>query len=342
MNLLKKIIYKSKHKPGVAITIFFVIIMAVSLLFYALTPIDDRNILSIVDIPKGTSFFQSVDLLEKAGLIKNKHMFYLLVISKNAHRHLRAGEYEFSTSMSPLTILNKLIRGEIKCYRVTIPEDFTAREIVARLVSFRLIDEKTFMNLATDRKFLRSLEIQSPFIEGYLYPDTYLLDRSMTTKDIIKIMVDRFWKSITPDMHKRAAELGMSIPEIVTLASIIGKESCYGSEKTLISAVFHNRLKKGMKLQSDPTAIYDLESFTGTVKRSHLKRATPYNTYVITGLPPTPIANPAIDSLHAALYPAPVNYLYFVSNKNGSHQFSSTLKAHNTAILRYQIKSKKE
>jgi UPF0755 protein len=318
------------------------IFVVFSLLFYALTPVDDRNITSIVDIPKGTSFIQSVDILENAGLIRHRYMFYLLVISKNVRRHIRAGEYELSTSMSPMGILNKLVRGEIKFYPVTIPEDFTVKEIAARLASFKLIDEKVFMNLASDRRFLRSLDIQSPSIEGYLYPDTYFLDRSMGVREVMKIMVDRFWKEITPELRKRANEIRMSIPEIVTLASIIGKESGYRSEKALISAVFHNRLKKDMKLQSDPTAVYNLGSLDVKVTRSHLKRETPYNTYVIYGLPPGPIGNPAIDSIHAALYPAPANYLYFVSNNKGSHLFSSNFKDHNKAVLRYQIERKKE
>ena len=340
MKLLNKLIYKSR-KRLVFIAMILFIFMALSLLFYALTPVDSRNVTSIINIPKGTSFIQSVDMLEEAGLIKHRYIFYLLVISKNAHRHIRAGEYELSTSMSPMDILNKLVRGEIKSYKVTIPEDFSVREIADRLVSFRLVDEKAFMNLASDSSFLRSLGLKSSFIEGYLYPDTYLFDRSMSTREIIQIMVDRFWKAMTPDKQKRVDELGMSLQEAVTLASIIGKESGYKDEKALISAVFHNRLKKGMKLQSDPTAIYDLKSFNGIVLRSHLRRETPYNTYHIKGLPPSPIGNPAADSLQAALYPAPVDYLYFVSNNNGSHNFSSSLKDHNKAVLRYQIERKK-
>lgn len=341
MKSLKKIVHRNSRSVAFAITGLFIFVIF-SLLFYTLTPLDNRNVTSIVNIPKGTSFIQSVDILENAGLVKNKYMFYLLVISQNVHRHIRAGEYELSTSMSPMDILNKLVSGDIKSYSVTIPEDFTVREISARLASFKLIDANIFMSLSSDSRFLRSLGIQSSSVEGYLYPDTYFLDRSMGAREIINMMVGRFRKSVTPEMRKRASELGMTLSEIVTLASIIGKESGYGSEKALISAVFHNRLKKGMRLQSDPTAVYNLDSFDGHVKRSHLKRVTPYNTYVINGLPPCPIGNPAIDSIRAALYPAPVNYLYFVSNRSGSHNFSSNLKDHNKAVLRYQIERKKD
>lgn len=341
MKCLKRIVHRNRKCVAFTITGLFIFVLF-SLLFYALTPLDNRDVTSIVDIPKGTSFIQSVDILENAGLVKNRYMFYLLVLSNNVHRHIRAGEYELSTSMSPMDVLNKLVSGDIKSYHVTIPEDFTVREIAARLASFELIDEKIFMSLSLDSRFLRSLGIQSPSVEGYLYPDTYFFDRSMGAGEIINVMVERFRKSVTPEMRKRASELGMTLPEIVTLASIIGKESGYRSEKALISAVFHNRLKKGMKLQSDPTAIYNLDSFDGYVKRSHLKRESPYNTYVINGLPPSPIGNPAVDSIRAALYPASVDYLYFVSNNNGSHNFSSNLRNHNKAVLRYQIERKKE
>jgi UPF0755 protein len=341
MKVFKKFADKNKKKVLFTMMVVF-IMMSFSLFLYALTPMDDRNTTSIIGIPKGTRFIESVDILQEAGLIKNRYLFYLLAISKNVHRHIRAGEYELSTSMSPMDILNKLVKGEIKYYSVLIYEDFTVRDIAAHLVSLNLIDEKAFMNLATNSSFLRSLGIEGPSIEGYLYPDTYYLDRSMSTRDIMKIMVDRFWKALTPELRKRADDIGMSIPEVVTLASIIGKESGDKQEKALISAVFHNRLKKGMKLQSDPTAIYGLGSFKEKIKRSHLRKETPYNTYHIDGLPPGPIGNPAVDSIHAALYPASVNYLYFVSNNDGSHQFSSNLTAHNEAVLRYQIERKKE
>jgi UPF0755 protein len=311
-------------------------------LYYAVSPADRRNEIVTVDIPKGTSFLRSVDLLENAGLIKNKYLFYALVIARNAQGNIRAGEYELSTSMSPLDIINKLVKGDIISYKVTIPEDFTVAEIAARLASYKLVDEKAFVSLAGDAKFVASLGIEGRSAEGYLCPDTYLFDKTMGAKHIIKIMVDQFWKTFTHDMQKRAEELGMTIPQVVTLASIIGKESGFKDEKPLVSAVFYNRLKKRMRLQSDPTAVYDLKSITKVIKRKHLQKNTPYNTYVISGLPPGPIANPAIDSLQAALYPASVNYLYFVSNNDGSHNFSSSLVAHNRAVLKYQIDRKKE
>ena len=338
----KKTIYKySKSLTALIVVLSFVIFFTL-LLHYAISPVSDRNEIITVDIPRGTSFLVSGDILEKAGLVRHKYLFYLLVISKNGQGHIRAGEYEMATSMSPEEIIDKLVKGEIAAYNVTIPEDITVHEIAARLASFKLVDEKTFLALTTDIQFLASLGIKGSSAEGYLYPDTYMLDKSMNAKDIMRVMVNQFWKMFTPEMEKRANDLGMTIPQVITLASLIGKESGYKDEKPMISAVFYNRLRKGMKLQCDPTAVYDLKPFTGTIKRKHLTRSTPHNTYVIDGLPPGPIANPAIDSLHAALYPAPVDYLYFVSNNNGSHHFSSNLSTHNKAVLKYQFERKKE
>jgi len=332
---------KHRKSPTVILTVIIIFVLLAGL-YYAVSPIDHRNEIVTVDIPRGTSFLRSVDLLENAGLIKNKYLFYALVLAKNAQGNIRAGEYEMSASMSPMEIIDKLVKGDIKFYRVTIPEDFTLREIAVRLASYRLVDEKLFLSLAKDTKLLAELDIEGRSVEGYLYPETYNFDKSMGPRAIIEEMVTQFRKRFTPAMEKRAKELGLTTHQVVTLASLIGKETGHEEEKPQVSAVFHNRLRKKMKLQSDPTSVYDLESFAGAVKKKHILRKSPYNTYIIDGLPPSPIANPAIDSLQAALYPAPGNYLYFVSNNDGSHKFSSSLSAHNRAVIKYQIDRKKE
>ena len=256
-----------KHKRSPTVILLVIIIFALLAgLYYAVSPIDRRNEIVTVDIPRGTSFLRSVDLLENAGIIKNKYLFYALVIARNAQGNIRAGEYELSTSMSPLDIINKLVKGDIISYKVTIPEDFTVAEIAARLAFYKLVDEKTFVSIAGDAKFIASLGIEGRSAEGYLYPDTYLFDKTMGAKYIIKIMVDQFWKTFDHNMQEKAEELGMTIPQVVTLASIIGKESGFKDEKPLVSAVFYNRLKKRMRLQSDPTAVYDLKSITRVIK----------------------------------------------------------------------------
>ena len=323
----------------VACVAFAIIGSFAALIYYSSTPINpdgNKDTVALVDIPTGSSFVKITEILNKAGLIKSRFLFYCLALTKRATRSIRAGEYEFSDSMTPGAVIDKLLRGEIKYYRITIFEDFTTQEIVERLAESKLIDEETFLELAYDRDFLNTLGIKAKSIEGYLFPETYKFNRSMSTRQIMKTMVNRFWKRVTPEMVKRAEELGFDLNQFVTFASIVGKESGNQAERPMISAVFHNRLKKRMPLQSDPTAVYDLEDFSGKVRRSHLKRKSPYNTYIIRGLPPGPIANPGIDSLNATLNPAKVNYLYFVSQKDGTHYFSSSLDMHNQAANRYR------
>jgi len=338
LNRLRKAV---KQRWETAFLLILIALLAgIAFYRYATSPVNHLSAARIVDIPKGSGFFRITETLNEAGLVENRPFFWLLALGKQATGHIRAGEYEFVGSMSPGEILDKLVRGEIKDYQVTLPEDLTVNDVAIRLLADKLINEKEFMALATDKLFLASLDIEGDSIEGYLYPNTYLFDRSMTTREVIRILVRQFWKKITPEMRKRAEEIGLSLNEWVTLASIIGKESGNKEEKPLISAVFHNRLKLGMKLQSDPTAVYHLEREGNPVKtvlRSHLKKDTPYNTYIINGLPPGPIANPGTDSLRAALYPAPVGYLYFVATNDGAHQFSSSFEAHNRAVLKYQM-----
>jgi UPF0755 protein len=312
------------------------------LVVYAHRPIDNRTLDTTIYIPRGAGFFEIVDILDQAGMVKQKSLFVLLTLLKGGARQIKAGEYDLATSMSSFDVLDKLIRGEIKFHKVTIPEDYTLKQIADRLVAEHLVSEENFIRVATDPVFLASLNIAAASAEGYLYPDTYHFNRNMRTQEIVETMIRQFWKKITPQMMDRAKELGMTTTQMVALASLIGKETGYKEEKAKVSAVFHNRLKKGMRLQSDPTAIYSLTDYQSVVRRKHLDTDTPYNTYKIMGLPPGPIANPGIDSLLAALYPAPVNYLYFVSNNDGTHQFTTTFAAHTQAVLKYQIKRKKE
>lgn len=322
--------------------VFVLLALLIIALIYGNLRSNGLDVTATVNIPKGAGFLQIVDILDREGLVKNKFLFSVLAFSNGVAGAIKAGEYEMTSSMTPVQIIEKLVSGDIKVYRVTIPEDFTLKQIAERLAEKKLVEEKNFITVTTDPKFLASLRIDAPSAEGYLYPDTYDFNRAMTIREIARIMINQFWKKVTPEMIKRASAMGMTLTEFVTLASIIGKETGYKEEKKLVSAVFHNRLKKGIRLQSDPTAIYDLNQYSYNVKRRHLDVDSPYNTYKINGLPPGPIANPGIDSLRAALEPAPVNYLYFVSNNDGTHQFSSTLIAHNKAVLKYQIKRKNQ
>jgi UPF0755 protein len=222
-----------------------------------------------------------------------------------------------------------------------IPEGFTVRQVARRLSDWGLVDYETFIARARDPRLLQALGIQGGSVEGYLYPETYIFTRSMGEEEIIRYMVRQFRKRQRPEWEKEAEKKGLALEEVITLASIIEKEGGLPEEKPLVSAVFHNRLKRGMKLQSDPTVIYGLEDFDGNLKKSHLRKNMPYNTYVHKGLPPGPICNPGLDSIEAALYPATVPYLYFVARNDGSHYFSTTLSHHREAVLKYHIRKEK-
>jgi len=311
------------------------LIFSVLLLNYSISPIDRKNQTVIVDIPTGSSFFTIMKMLDQQGLIKNKVFFYSLSVILKARLKIRAGEYEINTLLSPLRMIQKFVQGDIKKYRVLIQEDLSMREIAEKLQKDKLINKEIFFDLARDKDFLESLNIPGDSIEGYLFPDTYLFNRSMNTRRIMKKMVDTFWEKVTPEIIQKASEKGFSTHQLITLASIIGKEAGNNMEKPLISAVFHNRLRRRMPLQSDPTAVYDLDGFEGKIVRSHLRRKSPYNTYVIRGLPPGPIANPGVTSIKATLNPAPVDYIYFVSKRDGSHYFSSSLAEHVKAVNQY-------
>ncbi|MBN2538821.1 MAG: endolytic transglycosylase MltG [Deltaproteobacteria bacterium] len=308
---------------------------------YTNSPIDFEYRELTVEIPRGSSFAQTADILSEAGMIRHKKKFYLLALVTDASKHIKAGEYVLRSSMTPMAVLEKLMRGKVKGYQVFIPEGFTLSQIASRLENQGLADRETFISLASDSRLLSSLGIEEESAEGYLFPDTHMLNKSMGEEGIIRFMVRQFRKVMTPDMLKRANELGLTEGEVVTLASIIEKEGGPLEERPMISAVFHNRLKRGMRLQSDPTVIYDIEDFDGNLRKADLQKETPYNTYRIDGLPPGPICNPGMEAIEAALYPESVDFLYFVSKNNGSHQFSSNLKDHNKAVLKYQIKRKK-
>jgi conserved hypothetical protein, YceG family len=312
---------------------FYIVIICIIIPFvpyaiisdYAERPVNSQGIPVTIEIPKGAGFPRITGILEEAGVVKHRKLFYLLAKLRDAPTNIRAGEYEMNSSMSPTDTINKLVKGNIKGYRVPIPEGFNIRQIAARLTSSNLVNEEEFIKAASDPQFVSSLGIHGNSVEGYLFPDTYIFDRSMDEKGLIRVMVNRFRHVVTPDMSKRAAELGLATEEFATLASIIEKEGGPKEEKALISAVFHNRLRDGMRLQSDPTVIYGIKDFDGNITKKHLRNKTPYNTYRIWGLPPGPITNPGRDSLLAALYPADVPYLYFVSKNNGSHHFQPTL-----------------
>ena len=301
-------------------------------------PPRDVEIHQVVEIPPDASFKTVASLLAQKGLIVSPFWFRLLGKVQDAERKIKPGEYDLHTKMRPPEILDALVKGKVIQYSVVIPEGFTAYQVGKVLNEANLADDAVITHLFRTPEFVKSLGIQAATLEGYLFPDTYYFPRRTKPEEILKTMVSRFRQVYTPDLQARATALNMTEREVITLASIIEKETGQDDERALISAVFHNRLRKRYPLQSDPTVVYEMPEFDGKWTHALLARATPYNTYVHPGLPPGPIANPGLKSLVAALNPAPVSYLYFVSKNDGSHQFSASLDEHNRAVGRYQKK----
>lgn len=299
-------------------------------------PSKDLAPYKIVSIPDGSTFQQVATLLERERLIKSRTAFILLGRTQSADRKIRAGEYELNAGMIPAEILSKLINGQVVLHPITIPEGLSMVQIADLMAQHEVVDRAEFLRLARDPSFIASLGLKVATLEGYLYPDTYKFPRSMKPRDVVATMVDHFRQVFSPELRARALELNMTEHEVVTLASVIEKETASEGERTDISAVFHNRLKKHIPLQSDPTVIYGLTNFDGNIRKKDLSTPSPYNTYRVTGLPPGPIANPGLPAIRATLYPSNSQALYFVSRNDGTHQFSATLAQHNEAVEKYQ------
>jgi len=335
------------HQRTVDLLITFIGLVGVFLAtgyIHVLAPAKWERHSKVVTIQAGTGFLDISRILEENGIIRDRRIFYLLARMQEAIPKVKAGEYEMNTGMAPLGVLDKLVRGDVIQYPITIPEGFNLFQIAEVLEKAGISKKKNFLEKTKDPVFIASLELEGESLEGYLFPDTYNFPKGVGEEWAIRQMVSRF-KTVYSSLAKRAEELGLSRKEVVVLASMIEKEAADDQERRLIAAVFHNRLQRGMALQSDPTAVYDGK--VGRIKstkitKQDLRRNTPYNTYQFRGLPQGPIANPGLKSIQAVLYPANVSYLYFVSKNDRSHYFSTTLEEHNRAVIKYQRKIKKD
>lgn len=293
----------------------------------------------IFEVPEGVTLKWIAANLQKEGIIENKTLFMLAGRVLLSDKDVRAGEYLFTTDMSLFEVISSFRNGKVNYRTVTIPVGARIDQIGEILQDKGLVDKETFRQLTRNHGLisLLNLDSETDSLEGFLYPDTYYFVKNSSPDRIVRKMIMRFNKLFTPEMAARASELHMSIKEVVTLASVIEKELGSESERTLISAVFHNRLRRKMPLQSDPTVIYALgEDFDGDLKKKHLIFKSSYNTYLQRGLPPGPIGSPTIESIRAALYPANVDYLYFVSRNDGTHYFSNNFEEHDRAVAVYQ------
>jgi len=315
-----------------------IILIVVGLFFFkASRPMSDNTQSQVFEVRSGMTLKQVSQELFRQNLIRSANAFQVIALIQDKEKLIKVGEYYISPSMLPAEILQRITSSKTVLHSITIPEGYRITEIANLLEEKDLADKNIFLQEAKNVELLEGIPTSS--LEGYLFPDTYHFGKRTTEAAIINKMVETFKeRALKQEFLKRAEDLGFSYHEIITLASLIEKETGKDSERKQISSVFHNRLKKNMLLQTDPTVIYVIDIFDGNIRKRDLNIDSPYNTYRYKGLPPGPIANPGLKSIIAALYPATTSNLYFVSKQDGSHKFSATLNEHNRAVQKYQLR----
>lgn len=289
-------------------------------------------------IPPGTGALQFARRLTDRGVTKEPYSLLLSAYAKRYTHRIKAGEYQFRDGLNMLELLEQVVRGEVVQYTVTFIEGWTFKQI--RDVLARAPRLKQMLKDKNSKQIMSLLDDPQLHPEGRFFPDTYLYSAGSSDLDVLRQGRLRMKERLQSEWEQRAQNLVLtSADEALVLASIIEKETGDPSERALISGVFHNRLRRGMRLQTDPAVIYGLgDQFDGNLTRSHLRTDTPYNTYTRVGLPPTPIAMPGGEAIHAALHPEDTAAVYFVSRGDGTHQFSDTLHEHNRAVAKYQLR----
>jgi len=298
---------------------------------------------TVVDIAPGSTLRAAAAQLAAAKVVRSARQLEWLGRWQKIAAKIKPGEYQFSPAMTPVQVLAMIVNGQVLLHPVTIPEGFTVAETVARFAAagFGSVADYTARLANPQQQRRHGVTVNGTKVpyEGYLFPDTYLFPRGTAPEAIINAMLKRLDAAFTPRRIKAMQTLGWNRHRTLTMASLIEKETALASERAQVSAVFHNRLQRRMRLQTDPTVIYAIPSYNGNIRTRDLKRDDPYNTYQHHGLPPGPIAAPGEAAIEAALFPAPNGpqpALYFVSRGDGSHVFSATVAAHNRAVNRYQ------
>lgn len=320
--------------PGVAFAVLAVALLSAFLLLDTNPKGNWEGKLAV--IPRGSPLPEVVRILREDGILPHPQAFRALVILTFSGRRLHYGEYAFPTPPSAFEAWRRLVRGDVIKYEVTVRPGANLFDVAELVKEKKLVAAEEFLAAATSPAVLRRLDIPGESAEGYLFPDSYIFVKPVTPEEIVELMVQQFRRKIPPDTEKRAKDAGFSLHQIVTIASIIEKETGIEQEKPIVSAVIRRRLALGMPLQMDPTVIYGAKRFDGTVTGKDLRKAGPYNTYLNRGLPPGPIANPGLPALAAALSPSDAEYLYFVSKNDGSHTFSRTLTEHIRAVEQFR------
>lgn len=294
-----------------------------------------------VEIPTGSSPASIGRRLVDAGVLRDTLGFRFELARTRTSGRLQAGEYRFDHPMTVQEVVAKIARGDVYLLPITFREGLTLREMAQLFESKGFGSAAEFMAAASDGRLVHGIDPAARDLEGYLFPDTYAMVRRATAPQLVARMVAGFEKVLTPELRAAAEARGLSVRQLVTMASIVEKETGSPDERPLVAAVYANRLRIGMALQGDPTVIYALvrmNRYDGNLTRDDLRIDSPYNTYRYPGLPPGPIANPGRASLEAAAHPADAPYLYFVSRGNGRHAFAANLDEHNHNVYEFQIK----
>ncbi|RIL07735.1 MAG: endolytic transglycosylase MltG [Proteobacteria bacterium] len=303
---------------------------------WALAPADRSAGSTRLDVLHGDSLWKIARALERDGVVRDARAMVWLARWRGVDTGMRAGEYAVSASWGTARVLEHLVSGRVITYEVVLPEGLTAVEIAARLAEQGLVRPDEFVALVRDPASASRFGVEGPGLEGYLFPETYRMPHGLSAQQVAKILVDEFLERWRP-LEAAAQQRGFGMRQTVTLASIVEKETGVASERPLVASVFWNRLRRGMRLESDPTTIYGIADFDGNLTRAHLEDASnPFNTYRIAGLPPSPIANPGEASLAAVVHPAESDYLFFVAQGDGAHVFARSFEEHNANVNRYQ------
>jgi len=293
----------------------------------------------IFEVKKGDTASGIAQNLKEKGVIRQKPIFILGYKLFFSPQSLKAGEYAIHFPQSTKGILGLITEGHVVLHPITVPEGLTRQEIALHLQTTASINYEGFLYASEGIGLIKDMDPKASDLEGYLFPETYHFSKDFGAEDIVSSMISQFQAVFGIQWQERAGELGMTVREVVILASLIEKETSLTEERTVVSSVFHNRLEKGMKLDCDPTIIYVLKQegrFKDRLRTKDLRYDSSYNTYLYPGLPPGPIANPGKESLRAALYPADTDYFYFVSKNDGSHHFNQTFREHQNAVIKYQ------
>ena len=333
-NHLKKIL-------GGTFLLVLIIVLGISGYIYDIyyKPInsDSKKKSTIIIIPRGSTFEKVTAKIKENGMLPYPRLYHYLAKNMGAHSRVQSGEFEIQHYWNTHELLKFLISGKSILHRITIPEGINFAEIATRLNNANLANKKIILSLINDPDLIQKTGVpEAKSLEGFLFPETYFFSRAETERQILATMIAQYRKIFNFEFRKRTKEIGMTEYEILILASIVEKETGNASERPLIASVFHNRIKRRMRLDSDPTVIYGIKNFDGNLTRKHLRNPTPYNTYTRYGLPPTPITNPGLESLKSTLFPAKNKFLYFVARGDGTSKFSKTLREHNKAVWYFQ------